>query len=275
MTPDISTLDFVAFDTETTGLYASSEALLEIGAVRFNLISGPTEYFQTLINPGRSIPYAATRVHGITDEMVFEAPVLEKVLPAFFHFMGGAVPVAHNAPFDLGFVALHGLRLGLELPRLPVLDTCTFARRVLPEMPNHKLETLTKELYLSADNTFHRALADAKNCMQLFRHLVDKSCGRFASWDKLVEEHGRALEFVSGSRALEATDLDDCTGVLFEALQNKKPVWIHYEGSFSAREVTPLLMYAKGGNKYLEATCHFDGIRKSFRIDRIKKVLTP
>src|SRR4051812_28834098 len=202
MTPDISTLDFVAFDTETTGLYATSEALLEIGAVRFNLIAGPTEYFQTLINPGRSIPYAATRIHGITDEMVFEAPKLEKVMPAFFHFMNGAIPVAHNAPFDLSFVALHGLRLGLELPKTPVLDTCTFARRVLTEMPNHKLVTLTKELALTTDSTFHRALADAKNCMQLFRHLIDKSCGKFAPWSELLEHHGNVNEFVSGSRTI-------------------------------------------------------------------------
>ena len=275
MTPNISTLDFVAFDTETTGLYPASEALVEIGAVRFNLLEGPKEYFQTLIHPGRPIPPMATSVHGITDEMVADAPSLEKALPAFLHFISGAVPMAHNAPFDIGFIALHSMRLGLALPEIPILDSCMFSRRVLTNLPSHKLEFLTKEVLVSAETTFHRALADARSCMELFRHLIEKSCGNDASWDKLIDCHGKTLKFESGSRLLDETDLDERTGALFDALQSKRSVWIHYEGGYGAREITPLMMYARGGNKYLEAKCHYDGIRKSYRIDRIKKVLTP
>jgi len=275
MTPNISTLDFVAFDTETTGLYPASEDLLEIGAVRFDLVNGPREYFQTLIDPRRPIPPGATAIHGITDKMVAGAPAVEKALPSFFHFIRGAVPVAHNAPFDIGFIALHGLRIGLELPDIAVLDSCMFSRRVLTELRSHKLEFLTKEVLISPETTFHRALADAKNCMELFRHLIEKSCGIEASWDALVDRHGKVQKFINGSRSLDETELDDCTGALYEALRGKRSVWIHYEGGYGAREITPLLMYARGGNKYLEAKCHFDGLRKSYRIDRIKKVLTP
>src|SRR5690606_33692643 len=123
--------------TETTGLSPSSEGLVEVAAVRFNLLAGPQEYFQTLVNPRKPIPPGATRVHGITDEMVFEAPAIEEVLPSFFRFTENAVLVAHNAPFDIGFLALHSLRSGFTPPDQPVLDSCMFSRRVCTELSSH------------------------------------------------------------------------------------------------------------------------------------------
>lgn len=274
MVNDISTLDFAAFDTETTGLYPASEALVEIGAVRFNLLTGATEHFQTLVNPGKPIPPQATYVHGITDEMVFEAPSAREALPHFFQFIEGAIPVAHNAGFDLGFLSLHGLRNGVSLPTMPVLDTLMFSRRVLTHLPSHKLETLVREINVP-ENTFHRALADARSCMEVFRHLVGKSCGVNASWDELRDRHGRLFAFEDGSKTLTDADLDDRFGLLVKALEGRRSVWIQYEGSYGPREVTPHLLYARAGNQYLEATCHLDGMKKSFRLDRIRKVMQP
>ncbi len=278
MTNDISTLEFVAFDTETTGLSPSNESLVEIAAVRFDLQTGAHEYFQSLVNPGKSIPFAAARVHGITDEMVFDAPKLEQVLPQFFQFIHGAIPVAHNAPFDIGFVSHHALRAGVVAPEVAILDSCMFSRRVNTEMPSHKLQTLVQELGI-AESTFHRALADAKSCMEVFRHTVRKSCGVNASWNELLTAHGRTYSFVDGSKPLESisapTNANTNLEPLFAALQNKKSIWMHYEGSYGPREVTPLLIFAKGSQQYMEATCHLDGIRKSFRLDRIKKIILP
>lgn len=273
MTNDISTLEFVAFDTETTGLRPHSEFLVEVAAVRFTLDGGAKEYFQTLIQPGVSIPWQATNVHGITDAMVANAPMLDKVLPQFFSFVQGAIPVAHNAPFDLGFLSLHGLRLGITMPETPVLDSCMFSRRVFTEQPSHKLQSLVEAFGLS-EGTFHRALADAKSCMEVFRAAVAKSCGNKASWQELVTRHGRVLAFGDASKPLSVGQDRETARLapLFQALDAKKPVWILYEGGFSAREVTPLLLYAKGAQRYMEATCHLDGIRKSFRLDRIQKV---
>ncbi|MGZ3651605.1 MAG: exonuclease domain-containing protein [Bdellovibrionota bacterium] len=270
MTNDISTLDFAAFDTETTGLRPHSEFLVEVAAVRFNLETGAKEYFQSLINPGVPIPWQATNVHGITDAMVAGAPTLEKVLPAFFQFIEGAIPVAHNAPFDLGFLSLHSLRIGVEPPATPVLDSCMFSRRVFTEQPSHKLQSLVEAFGIS-EGTFHRALADAKSCMELFRRCVEKSCGYKSNWDQLLARHGRVHQFGEASKPLTVLQ-DPRLAPLFQALEAKKPVWILYEGGFSAREVTPLLLYAKGAQRYMEATCHLDGIRKSFRLDRIQKV---
>jgi len=272
MTNDISTLEFVAFDTETTGLSPTSEALVEIAAVRFDLLTGATEYFQSLVNPGKPIPYEATRVHGINDDMVFEAPTIAQVMPQFFQFINNAIPVAHNAPFDIGFVSHHAARLNMALPETPILDSCMYSRRTFREMPSHKLETLVKELNIGG-STFHRALADAKSCMELFRILVGKSCGVNASWESLAEAHGRLHSFTTGSQVLAPEKVKANLDPLFEALQNKKSIWIHYEGGYGAREVTPLLIYAKGSQQYMEATCHLDGIRKNFRLDRIKKII--
>jgi DNA polymerase-3 subunit epsilon len=273
MTSDISTLEFAAFDTETTGLRPHSEYLVEIAAVRFHIESGAKEYFQTLVNPGVPIPWQAVKVHGITDDMVAKAPKLEAVLPSFYQFIQGAVPIAHNAPFDLGFLSLHSLRLGFEIPQTPVLDSCQFSRRVFTDQPSHKLQTLVENFGLS-EGTFHRALADAKSCMEVFRKAVSASCGTKATWDQLLARHGRAHAFQDVSRTLQAGEDRETTRLapLFQALDTKKPVWILYEGGFSAREVTPLLLYAKGAQRYMEATCHLDGIRKSFRLDRIQKV---
>jgi len=271
MTEDISTLDFVAFDTETTGLQPHSEALVELAAVRFNLETGPKEYFQTLVNPRKPIPFQATQVHGITDEMVANAPTLERVLPSFFQFFGHSIPVAHNAPFDIGFLALHSLRHGITTPEAPVLDSCMFSRRVLLDQPSHRLQSLVEALGLG-ESTFHRALADTKSCMEVFRTVVAKGCGYKASWEQLLARHGKTYSFRDNARPIEKSAATELLSPLFTALEGRRPVWILYEGGYGAREVTPLLLYAKGAQRYMEATCHLDGIRKSFRLDRIQKV---
>ena len=272
MTQDISTLDFVAFDTETTGLQASSGGLVELAAVRFRLLEGTLETFQTLVNPGMPIPWQATQVHGITDEMVFEAPKVEQLLPSFYQFLEGSVPLAHNAPFDLGFLSLFSLRAGIKAPALPVLDSCQLSRHVQPEVRTHRLQALVEGFSIPA-SAFHRALADARSCMEVFRALIFKSCGVNASWEELLKLHGRTFTFQDSSRPLTEAASSPHFEPLYQALQAKRPVWILYEGSYSARELTPHLLYARGQQQYLEATCHLDGIRKSFRLDRIKEVL--
>jgi DNA polymerase III epsilon subunit family exonuclease len=272
MTHDISTLDFVAFDTETTGLQPYSEGLVEVAAVRFDLVNGPKEYFQTLVHPGKSIPANVIAVHGITDEMVKGAPTIDKVLPSFYRFLDGAIPVAHNASFDIGFLALHSLRSGILPPEGPVLDSCMFSRRMNKEFSSHRLEYLVKDFGIS-ESTFHRALADAKSCAEVFRLTVAKSCGIHASWEDLIVKHGKIYSFLDGSRPMEKAPKAHLEPI-FQTVQasSNASLWITYEGGFGAREVTPLLLYARGASQYMEATCHLDGIRKSFRLDRIKRV---
>lgn len=96
-------LDFVAFDLETTGLEAGRDRIAEIGAVRFER-RGVVGRFSTLVNPGIPMPKEASAVNGITDDMLAGAPGIDQALDDFLRFAEGAILVAHNAPFDCGFV---------------------------------------------------------------------------------------------------------------------------------------------------------------------------
>lgn len=161
--PDRPLRDFpwVAFDTETTGLSAASERVVELAAVRYE--QETREEFSFLIDPGIPMPPGAQRVHGISDAMVRGRPSLGQVLPDFFDFCAGAVLIAHNAPFDIGFLAVGLQRAGLPFPVNPILDSLELSRATLSGPPNHKLETLVRFLRLPGHEA-HRALGDAAMC---------------------------------------------------------------------------------------------------------------
>ena len=157
---------FVAFDLETTGLSPQYDRIVEIGAVKF--VDGRESVrFNALINPGVAMPPGASAVNGITDAMLQGQPSLEAVLPTFLDFITGAVLVAHNAQFDLGFVAA-ALRK-LSKPVLPndFVDTQPMSRRAWPGRQNYKLQSLALDLGVKALEA-HRAEDDARVCMEVF-----------------------------------------------------------------------------------------------------------
>jgi DNA polymerase-3 subunit epsilon len=128
---------FVVVDLETTGGAAGKDAITEIGAVK--ICGGEVlGEFQTLVNPGRGIDPYVSVLTGITDAMVVTAPGIAAVLPAFLEFARGSVLVAHNAPFDIGFLRAAATALEIAWPGFPVVDTAVLARRVLTrdEVPN-------------------------------------------------------------------------------------------------------------------------------------------
>src|SRR4029450_13228697 len=128
---------FVVVDLETTGGSPKDSAITEIGAVkvRGGAILGE---FQTLVDPGRGLPPHISVPHGLTSMMVPTAPRIGTVLPSFLEFARGAVLVAHNAPFDLGFLKAACAESGLAWPAAASVDTAVLARRVLRrhEVPN-------------------------------------------------------------------------------------------------------------------------------------------
>ncbi len=94
---------FTAFDLETTGLEKTRDRIVEIGAVKFDAM-GVIARFNVLINPGIPMPPEAGRVNGISDEMLADKPPIEEVMGDFVDFVGDSILIAHNAPFDTGFV---------------------------------------------------------------------------------------------------------------------------------------------------------------------------
>jgi DNA polymerase-3 subunit epsilon len=170
----LAELPLIGFDTETTGLSAATERVVELAAVRVE--AGRRDEFSFLLDPGIPIPEGARRVHGISDAMVAGKPSLERVLPDFLEFIAGGVLVAHNAPFDIGFLAVGLQRAGLPLIDAPVLDSLELARSLLPGPVNYKLETLVRFLRLPAHDA-HRALGDAAACLEITRRCIAQRDG--------------------------------------------------------------------------------------------------
>ena len=155
-------IDFAIVDVETTGWLPEEASITEIGAVR---VSGGRllEEFSALVNPGRGIPPDITALTGISDAMVADAPPIAAVLPGFLDFARGRVLIAHNAPFDVGFLSAACAACGVPWPSGPVLDTVVLAGQVLgeDEVPNRKLSTLAS-FFGARTPPCHRALADAR-----------------------------------------------------------------------------------------------------------------
>ncbi|HEX6755883.1 MAG TPA: DEDD exonuclease domain-containing protein [Mycobacteriales bacterium] len=165
---------FVVVDLETTGGSADGEEITEIGAVKVRGGELLGE-FATLVDPGRGIPAYVAVLTGITDAMVSAAPPIDGVLPAFLEFVGDAVLVAHNAPFDIGFLKAACARAERPWPGSRVVDTALLARRVLTrdEVPDCKLATLAVHFKASTRPT-HRALADARATVDVLHGLIER-----------------------------------------------------------------------------------------------------
>jgi len=176
---------FVIVDLETTGGRAKGDddgtgrqhgfdAITEIGAVKVRGGEVLGE-LATLVDPGRSIPPKIVALTGITTAMVCDAPRIDSVLPAFLEFSKGAVLVAHNAGFDVGFLRAAAERLQLPWRRPPVLCTVKLARRVLTrdEAPSVRLSALA-QLFGASTRPTHRALDDARATVDVLHALIER-----------------------------------------------------------------------------------------------------
>src|SRR3954470_16810263 len=170
----LHSLTCVVVDLETTGGSPASCEITEIGAVK--VCGGEVlGEFQTLVNPGVPIPPFISVLTGITDAAVATAPRLASVLSAFLEFAAGSTLVAHNAPFDVGFLKAAASTHGHEWPRYPVLDTARLARKLLDrdEVPNCKLATLA-QFFHSTTTPNHRALQDARATVDVLHGLFER-----------------------------------------------------------------------------------------------------
>ncbi|MBY9073793.1 DEDD exonuclease domain-containing protein [Nocardioides sp. WL0053] len=169
---------FCVVDLETTGGSAQGGSMItEIGAVKVRGGEVLGE-FQTLVNPHQAIPAFIAVLTGITDSMVATAPPIERVLPQFLEFAQGCVLVAHNAPFDVGFLKHFAAEQGRPWPKFEVLDTAKLARRVITrdDAPNCKLGSLA-QLFGASTTPNHRALSDARATVDVLHGLTARLGG--------------------------------------------------------------------------------------------------
>lgn len=167
-------ITFVIVDLETTGGSAAGDRITEIGAVkvRGGEVLGD---FATLVDPQRGIPPHIVRLTGITEAMVYQAPTIDEVFPAFLEFAKDSVIVAHNAGFDTGFLRAAATALGHPWPFRRVLCTVKLARRVLTrdEAPTVKLSALA-DLFAVETRPTHRALDDARATVEVMHRLFER-----------------------------------------------------------------------------------------------------
>lgn len=258
----------VAFDTETSGAYPLESEVIELGAVK--CFQGQVvEKFQTLLRPKQPLRPDNIQIHGITNEMVRDAPLMSEQIVQFGGFINNSVLVAHHAPFDLGFVGLAIEKANLKMPETLNLCSSLISRALLPTT-NHKLQTLIKELNLEGGSA-HRAYDDAFACYQVLMKSVEK-LGENQSIGKILEIQKKDLNwshyriFSSGNQKIIS---------LAKAIEDNKEIQIIYEGGQTknkTRPILPLGIVRNPDGDYIQAICGLDKQRKRFYLEKIKEV---
>ncbi len=169
---EFAAAEFAVIDLETTGWSPGVAAITEIAAVRVRGGRRQGE-FASLVNPGVPVPPGIEDLTGISDWMLAAAPRLPAVLPGLLDFADRCVLVAHNAPFDVGFLQAACAECGLAWPRFTVLDTVMLARQLMDpdEVPDCKLGTLAG-FFRARTAPSHRALADARATADVLGWLI-------------------------------------------------------------------------------------------------------
>ena len=194
--PDIP---YVVFDTETTGLEPARDELVQIAAVRVvngRMVAG--EAIDTLVNPGRSIPHQASRVHGITDAQVADAPAIPDGVRRLHGFAQDAVLVAHNAPFDLVFLKRQEAAIGARFDH-PVVDTVLLSAVLFGTNETHSLDAVCDRLGIEIPaERRHTALGDAEATAAALCTMIPMLQGRgFTTLREVLQEtrrYGRLLQ---------------------------------------------------------------------------------
>jgi len=256
---------FAVFDVETTGLsLAYGHRICEVGCLR---VRGGIELdrFESLVDPRRPVSPGAFGVNRITAEMLRGAPIFEQIAAPLLQVMEGAVLVAHNAPFDLGFLAAELDIARLPAPKNPVIDTLALARRAY-RLPRNSLSAVVVALDVKTSPT-HRALSDVQATWGVLERIILDLEHRqgVATLGQLIEFQGGPIPHPH-SRALSLPP------AITEALGNDGRVRMRYidaRGRETNRLVRPFRVNERGGVLYLVAHCFRRGELRTFRLDRV------
>ncbi|MFH1374739.1 MAG: exonuclease domain-containing protein [bacterium] len=260
---------FVAFDTETTGLWAPSNRIVELAAVRFRTGEDQVSNFQSLIDPERPIPEEVIEIHGITDQMVAGAPSADVVLTQFREFCGDdSILIAHNAPFDISFVACELGRASLQFGDNLVLDTVDIFRRFYPNLESYSLLSLASRFGI-AQTQLHRALEDA----DLVRLLFLQAAPHLGSVNSLDDLRSHLTTSTMAEWPGECRELPPEFAELQRALKEELRVEIIYRSASQPahkRVVRPRQVYTLGSQYYITAWCERSRAERTFRLDRVE-----
>lgn len=264
----------IILDTETAALFGAPH-LLELGAVRVEA-GEIQDQFESLVCPQVEIEPGATEVHGIRQEDVRQAPLCGEVLESFREWAGDAWFAAHNANFDASVLGFEYLRHGMQPPPGVFIDSLTLARKAIPESIDHKLETLCQHLELE-EGPHHRALSDAVYCWMVVAECMERieaETGAEPTWAELAGRCGAPLTIEAAEP--RAPRLARRLRPLEHALRDDDEITLLYgEGNASPARlgVRPRFLYQRKQVGYLEAECLRSATLKTYRLDRVQKVL--
>jgi DNA polymerase III epsilon subunit family exonuclease len=263
----IDEVEFVIFDTETTGLSpAGGDRVIEIAAVRFKGAQKLAS-FQSLVNPHRLVSPGAYAVNKISDAMLKGAPDAKAVIPDFLRFIEGACVCSYNAGFDLGFLNNELSIIGKgPLEGTVVVDVLKMSRRLLPNIDRHALWYVAEHLGV-AQQQAHRALGDVEITYEVFHRLkgaiAAKGVSTFAQFSQLFAINKELLLNVN----------EEKRGRIQQAIDLKMSLRLKYlssaGGQITEREVAPKELKVENGRDYLIGYCSLRQDERTFRVDNI------
>lgn len=176
---NLADLDYVVFDTETTGMRLSQgDKAISISGIRIRRGRVQNaDIFHTLINPGRSIPPESVKFHHIEDHMVADAPSMNQVYPQFVKFVGDSILVAHNAAFDKKCLEIAAAEAGLPLIDNPILDTLLLSYGIHEGTEGHSLDAMAERMGITIEGR-HTSLGDARATAHAFLGFLSLLPGR-------------------------------------------------------------------------------------------------
>lgn len=250
-----------ALDVETTGLSAGrGDRIIEI-ALAIGRRGEEPQLWSSLVNPER--PVAATHIHGITDDMLVGQPRFAELVPMLSELLGGTVIVAHNASFDMGFLAHECIGAGLRIPQRRVLDTLGMARRVLG-FGDHRLSSLCTRFALGRARA-HRAPDDALATWHLLWRLAD------------VADQAGGLRLASAellSRRRSDAEVDAVIARLEGARAAGLALVVDYLSGITPEDppIRRTITVQRVSRSRVKAWCHLREAERTFRLDRLRIV---
>lgn len=260
---------FALFDVETTGLSpAYGDRVCEAACL---LLRDGAEVgrFEALVDPGRPISPGAFRVNRITAEMLAGSPPFKAIAGALLELMEGTVLVAHNAPFDLGFLAMELEIAQMPPPEGPVVDTLALSRRAY-RFASNSLPAVARALNVETGPA-HRAMGDVWTTRHVLERILWELDRRWG-----VTTLGQLLDFQGGPIPYPHSRTLPLPPAIAEALQARTEVRMRYidaRGRETQRLVRPLRVHEQRGYLYLVAHCRQAGALRTFRLDRVLELL--
>ena len=177
--------DYIVFDIETTGLDSSYDEVIEIGAIKVHN-NKIVSKFNSLVKPRNEIDEYITELTGITNEMVKDAPTIEEILPEFMNYVGNDILIGHNVNFDINFIYDNLYRNKFDVLTNDFIDTMRISRKLLPELPHHRLIDLANYFEVDATNN-HRSLKDCEITMNIYEQLKNVALEKYVNVEKFKD----------------------------------------------------------------------------------------